>query len=283
MGSPWGWFGKGGGRRAGRWAAGGTLCALMLSGWLYGGYTLDELHRQGWRAWETASGVVRTVAHGSRDLVLRHPYFAIRDVEVLGAERARRADIVVRSGLAPHTRIWSVDPGAVEEQVRRHPWVKAVRIRRELPARLVITIEEWSPGAIVALDKLYYVADNGVIFKALDEKDPVDFPFITGLRAAGLPPEAPATREKVSEALVVGRAVEQTALGLSEIRFQPGGGIVLYPVSYPVPFHMGWGDWDGKLSRLEWFLREFQGKGARFRAVDLSFRGQVVVRPRGRV
>ena len=45
---------------------------------------------------------------------------------------------------------------------------------------------------------------------------------------------------------------------------------------------MGWGDWDEKLTRMRWFLRKFEGKGARFRAVDLSFRGQVVARPRGR-
>ncbi len=281
MGSPRVRFGKAGGRRVGRWAAGGMLCALMLLGWLHGGYTI-ELYRQGRRALATASGIVRTVAHGSRDFVLTHPYFAIREVKVLGVEKVKGADIVVMSGLRPHTRIWSIDPGEMEERVRRHPWIRSVRIRRELPARLVITVEEWSPGAIVALDKLYYVADDGVIFKALDEEDSVDFPFITGLRAAKLPPKAPATQEKLSEAVVFGRTVEQTALGLSEIRFQPGGGIVLYPVSYSVPFHMGWGDWDEKLNRLEWFLREFQGKGARFRAVDLSFRGQVVARPRGR-
>ena len=169
MGKPWVRFGKGGGRRVGTWVAGGTLCALILLGWFYGGYTL-ELYRQGRRGLETASGVVRTAAHGSWDFVLTHPYFAIREVKVLGAEKVKGADIVVMSGLGPHTRIWNIDPAEVEERVQRHPWVKAVLIRRELPARLVITVEEWRPGAIVALDKLYYVADNGVIFKALDEE-----------------------------------------------------------------------------------------------------------------
>ena len=275
-------FRKLGGRRLGMWAAGAALCGLMLLGWLHGGHTV-ELYRQARRGLETASGGVRVAAQGAWNFFLTHPYFAIREVKVLGVEKVKGADIVVMSGLGPHTRIWSIDPMELEERVRRHPWVKSVLIRRELPARLVITIEEWTPGAIVALDKLYYVADNGVIFKALDEEDSVDFPFITGLRAAELPPEEPGTREKLSEAVTFGRTVERTALGLSEIRFQPGGGIVLYPVSYAVPFHMGWGDWDEKLSRLEWFLGEFQEKGARFRAVDLSFRGQVVARPRGRV
>ncbi len=268
--------------RRGRWMA-VAACAPVLLAWLsYPGY-FSELYGQArWAAGKTAGGV-RAAAGETLEYLLTHPYFAVREVKVLGAEKLKGADIVVMSGLGPNTRIWSIDPAVLEERVRQHPWVKRVVVRRDLPARLVITIEEWKAGGIVALDQLYYVADNGVIFKAVDEGDSVDYPFITGLRAAALGPRDPETREKLAEALSFGRTVEKTTLGLSEIRFRPGGGIVLYPVSYPVPFHVGWGDWDAKLDRLQWFVREFPGQGARFKAVDVSFKGQVVARPRGRV
>lgn len=278
--------GKAGLRRAVRWtAAGSVLCGLALAGWLYGGVAAEAFRgvRQGLEravaGVQAAAGALPGLA--APDFILAHPYFAVREVKVLGAERVKGADIVVMSGLGPDTRIWSIDPTEVEARVRQHPWIRSVLIQRELPARLVITIEEWSPAAIVALDKLYYVTGDGVIFKALEEEDSVEFPFVTGLRAAQLALEEPATREKLSQAVTLGQAVERTALDLSEIRFEPGGGLVLYPVSYAVPFRMGWGDWDEKLHRLRWFLREFQEHGARFRAVDLSFRGQVVARPRG--
>ena len=258
------------------------MCALLLLGWLfYPGY-LADLYRQGRWAAERAAGGIRAAARETSSFIPAHPYFAVREVKVLGAEKIKGADIVVMSGLGPNTRIWNIDPVEVEQRIRRHPWVKRVVIRRELPARLVIAIEEWQPGGIVALDKLYYVADDGAVFKALDEEDSVDFPFVTGLRAAGLSPRDPGTRQKLAEALSFGRTVERTTLGLSEIRFRPGGGIVLYPVSYPVPFHVGWGDWGAKLERLQWFVREFPGQGARFETVDVSFKGQVVARPRGR-
>ena len=281
MRSPRVWSRK---RLRGRTGMTGTaVCTLVLLGWLfYPGY-LADLHHRGSRAAEQAAGGIRAAARATSSFILAHPYFAVREVKVLGAEKIKGADIVVRSGLGPNTRIWNIDPAEVEERVRQHPWVKRVLIRRELPARLVIRIEEWEPGGIVALDKLYYVADEGVVFKALDEEDSVDIPFITGLRAAGLSPRDPGTREKLAEALSFGQTVERTTLGLSEIRFQPDGGIVLYPVSYPVPFHVGWGDWEAKLERLQWFVREFPGQGARFEAVDVSFKGQVVARPRGRV
>ena len=270
-------------RAAGRLAA---ACAAALLGWFALGWwypgAVPEAYGRGRTMLEQAAGAVQAAAGGALAYVLDHPYFAVREVRVLGVERLEGADVVVMSGLDPHTVIWRIDPARIEERVRRHPWVKEVKVRRELPARLVFTVEEWIPAGIAAMDRLYYVDEDGVLFKALDEGDSVDFPFITGLRSAELRPREPGVRKKLSQALAFARTVERTTLGLSEVRFQPGGGIVLYPVSYPVPFHVGWGDWDRKLARLRWFVQEFRGQQARFKAVDVSFRGQVIARPRGR-
>lgn len=278
MHSAWGWFKT---RRGSCIVA--VACTLVLLGWLfYPGY-LVEFYHKGQGVVQTTADGVQTAARETQGFLLTHPYFEVRDIKVIGAEKLKGPDIVVRSGLGPNTGIWDVVPTELEERVRKHPWVKGVWIRRELPARLVITIEEWKPSGIVALDKFYYVADNGVIFKPLGEDDSMDFPFITGLLSAKLPLHDPTTREKLAEVLSFGHTVERTTLGLSEIRFEPGGGIVLYPIAYAVPFHVGWGDWDAKLDRLQWFVQKFSGQAARFEAVDLSFKGQVVTRPRGRV
>jgi len=253
---------------------------LVLAAWLYP-RALAGVYRQGGVVLQ-ASAAIRGTARDISEFVLSHPHFTVREIKVLGAARVKGEDIVVMSGLRPYAGIWSVDPVELGQKVERHPWVKRALVRRDLPARLTITVEEWSAGGIVALDRLYYVADDGVIFKALDEEDSVDLPFVTGLRAAGLAPEAPDTRKKLSQVLKLARTVERAGLELSEVRFHSGGGVVLYPDSYAVPFHMGWGDWDDKLRRLQWFLREFREQETRFRAVDLSFKGQVVTRPRKR-
>lgn len=280
MTDPRAWFRRFGRRRAGLAAGAAAACALALAAWLYP-EAFTGVYRQS-RVVLEASAAIRDTARDISEFVLTHPHFTVREVKVLGAARVKGEDIVVMSGLGPYTGIWSTDPVELGRKVERHPWVKRALVRRELPARLTITVEEWKPGGIVALDRLYYVAEDGVIFKALDEEDSVDLPFVTGLRAAGLAPEAPDTRKKLSQVLELARTVERTGLDLSEIRFRSGGVVVLYPVSYAVPFHMGWGDWDDKLRRLQWFLREFREQGARFRAVDLSFKGQVVARPRKR-
>ncbi|MBI2347283.1 MAG: hypothetical protein HYV05_01380, partial [Deltaproteobacteria bacterium] len=70
------------------------------------------------------------------------------------------------------------------------------------------------------------------------------------------------------------------SLALSEIHFSAHGGLVLYPMVYPIPAQVGWGDWQGKLERLERVLPMWKGKEARLAPLDVSFRDQVVARMR---
>ena len=216
------------------------------------------------------------------EYLLTHPYFAVREVKVLGAEKLKGADIVVMSGLGPNTRIWSIDPAVLEERVRQHPWVKRVVVRRELPARLVITIEEWKAGGIVALDQLYYVADNGVIFKAVDEGDSVDYPFITGLRAAALGAAGPGGRGRSwpRPCPSAGRW-KRPLWACPRSASAPAGAScsIPYPTrcrstSVGVTGTRSWTAFSGSSGSS-------RGRGARFKAVDVSFKGQVVARPRG--
>jgi hypothetical protein len=49
-------------------------------------------------------------------------------------------------------------------------------------------------------------------------------------------------------------------------------------MAYPVALHMGWGDWQGKVQRLDRVLPVWKGREDRLVALDLSFRDQVVAR-----
>jgi cell division protein FtsQ len=214
------------------------------------------------------------------DYVLDHPYFAVQEIKVFGTKMADRADIIEEAGLRRGLSIWRIDPRELERKIERGPWIKKALVRREFPARVVVSVEEWKPAGIVALDKLYYVDAEGVVFKTVGPTDPVDLPFITGLRAAGLPLQDRFTQDKLAQVIALAHEVERANLRLSEIRFVPDGEIILYPASVRVPLTMGWGDWSDKLARLKRFLKEWHGQEADFAGVDLSFAGQAVVRLR---
>jgi hypothetical protein len=67
---------------------------------------------------------------------------------------------------------------------------------------------------------------------------------------------------------------------LSEIHFDAPDRVVLYTVDYPVALHMGSGDWEAKLQRLNRVLSLWKGHEERLISLDVSFRDQVVTRLR---
>lgn len=225
----------------------------------------------GWRH------VPRLASHLS-DSLLDHSYFSVREIKVRGGEKVGGNEIVAMAGLSHGMNIWKIDPGSIERKVGRHPWVKHVLVRREFPHRVVIDVEERLARGIVVLGRLYYVDADGFVFKEIGEEEKVDLPLLTGLRQEDLASHAGSTRQKIQEALRLNDLMGKESLSLSEIYFSPSGGLILYPLAYPVAFHMGWGDWQGKVQRLERVLAVWKGREDRLAALDLSFRDQVVAR-----
>ena len=215
-----------------------------------------------------------------RDTLLDNPYFSVQEIKVKGDGKVGGSEIVAMAGMSHGMNIWKIDPALIERRVAKHPWVKRVLARRELPRRVVIEVEEREAKGIVVLGKLYYVDTDGFVFKEVEEGENANFPLLTGLQQADLASQAHATRQKIREALKVGDLMTGGPLALSEIHFSPQGGVILYPMAYPVALQMGWGDWQGKLQRLERVLEMWKGKETRLASLDLSFRDQVVARLR---
>ena len=213
-----------------------------------------------------------------RDTLLDNPYFSVQEIKVKGGGKVGGSEIVAMAGMSQGINIWKIDPASIERRVAKHPWVRRVLVRRELPRRVVIEVEEREAKGIVVLGKLYYVDADGFVFKEVEEGENTDFPLFTGLQQADLTSQAYATRQKIREALRLGDLMAGGPLALSEIHFPPKGGVILYPMAYPIALYMGWGDWQGKLQRLNRVLEMWKGKEALLASLDLNFRDQVVAK-----
>jgi hypothetical protein len=260
-------------------------------------FTKNNRRRRGWKRWlwgvatavsvcllATAlyqwAGHVRGAARAARAFVLNSPYFSVREIQVRGGDRVRGGELVAMAGLKHGMTIWNIDPKAIEKKFAKHPWVRRVVVRREFPRRVLIEVEERAPKAILAMGKLYYVDSEGVVFAEVGEGDKLGLPMITGLRPEQLSTRDPALRRRLKEALRLGELMAMDEHKLSEIHFTAPERVVLYTTAYPTALHMGWGDWGDKVGRVKRIFSLWKGHEERLASMDVSFRGQAVVRIR---
>jgi cell division protein FtsQ len=226
------------------------------------------------------SGPLAIVAASLREFVTENPYFSVREIQVRGGDKVSGNEIVAIAGLRRGMSIWSIDLAGIRKKIAEHPWVRRVVVRREFPRRVVIEVEERRPRAIVALSKLYYIDQDGVVFKEVGPGEDVKFPLLTGLRTEQLTGADPSTRKRIQEALRLAEMMAQRSHTLSEIHFAKPDRLVVYTTAYPIALHLGWGDWAEKLNRMERLLALWRGNEERLGSLDMSFRDQVVARLR---
>lgn len=118
-------------------------------------------------------------------LVDRHvrtsPAFAIVSIELEGNERLTEVEILEKAGLALGQNVFAKNPQEASAALLRHPWVAEAEVVRRLPGTFTIRIREHHPVAILSVDRLYLVAEDGAIFKELSTGDPTDLPVINGV------------------------------------------------------------------------------------------------------
>jgi len=228
----------------------------------------------GWREQIVSASVA------AQRFIIENPYFAVREIQVRGGDKVRGNEIISMAGLRHGMNLWNIEPEKIEEKVSRHPWVRKVLVRREFPRRVVIEVEERRPKAIVAVGKLYYVDADGVLFKEVAQGENVRFPMLTGIRTEELGSSDPAVRRRIQDALRLGDLMAKDSHALSEIHFDAPDRLVVYTIAHPVAIHMGWGDWERKLQRLDRVMTLWRGKEERLGSLDVSFQDQVVTRLR---
>jgi cell division protein FtsQ len=243
----------------------------------YGGFVgLIILAAVGYRL----SGQIMVATASLRDFVLENQYFSVREIQVRGIDKVSGNEIVTIAGLRQGMSIWKIELDRIEKKIAKHPWVRSVLVRREFPSRIIIDVAERTPKAIVAARKLYYVDSDGAVFKEVAPGENVKFPLLTGLRAEDVMAADPAVRRRIRDAMRLAELMAQRSHSLSEIHFDALDRLVVYTTTYPVALHMGWGDWDEKLDRMERLLTLWKGHEERLASLDMSFRNQVVARLR---
>ena len=208
--------------------------------------------------------------------------FVLDQIEVRGNRVLTEHEVTALSGLELGTNLLTVRIGDVEAAVSRSPRVQRVRASRALPGRMVVTLEEKVPIALVARGRgeALEVAEDGTVLPAAERSGYVDLPLVTGVEAADTAPPPEELRTALSLIVLAKEAAPAFAAEISEVRIAPGSGLVIYTVADGAEIRVGTGALDSRgMQRLSMVLSDLQSRGVKAESIDVRFRDQIVVRP----
>lgn len=217
-------------------------------------------------------------------LFLHMPYFNVQQVDVTGNRRLSRAELIEASEMDGTINLLTVDLNALADKLRRHPWIRSASVYRRFPGQLIMEIDERTPRAIVAAEKLHYVDEQAELFTRLLPGDPVDFPLFTGVTTEDLKARGPEIQELVRQGFGLLELLERTGTdldqsGIGEIRIDLDEGLSVQTRSGRL-IVFGKSDFELKLQRygrLRRFLTQ-TGEWNNAQIISLDFEDRALVR-----
>lgn len=210
----------------------------------------------------------------------RSSLFQVRDVDMNRCANVSIEEVwaAVRSG-GP-ANLWSLSSGEVARRLSAHPWIRTVTVRKCFPDRLVVRIGERRAVAMVNLDALYYLDDEGMPFKRLTAYDPKNLAIVTGFSRQDLVRKDPVTEGQLRKTLDLLRGVENGALrqNVSEVHFDALDGYTVVTRDAGIRFKVGALDAREAVRRIESAIPILSGTARSSGIVDLKTEGKIFVR-----
>jgi len=205
------------------------------------------------------------------------PRFLLNEVQIGSTAHVTTAEVA--SALTPlrGRHLLGLSLEDVEGRLTANPWVKSAAIRKGLPDRLVVQIQERHPVALLRRDgELLYVDEDGFVIGTYDPHGPVDLPLLS---------LAPGVALEVAGALAVAASLERWApemtRGLSEIEILGLGDYRIHSAGLDFPILLSAGEVQAQIAKLEKLLPEISRRFESVEAVDLRFSRQIVIQPAG--
>jgi cell division protein FtsQ len=191
--------------------------------------------------------------------------FATRQIEVSGLARLSHEQALSAAGLSLGRNVFEVSPEQAREGLLAHPWVADASVSRRLPGSYRIQIREQKPAALLALERLYLVGEDGGLFKPLEQGDPIDLPVITGVTPEHFRADLGFRTTLLVNAVALLHDYRDAGLWrrepIAEIHSEPDGSFTLYVGSDSMLVRLGQAPFRKKLRRLRGILDELQDDG----------------------
>ena len=124
-------------------------------------------------------------------------FFQVAAIEIQGCKRLSKAEVLELSGVDIHSNLMAIDADNLQSRLEQDDWIELADVSRKWPDRLIISIRERQPVAMVNLEgELQYIDKNGIVFASAKGADSLDYPVISGLSKGGWPGELAVSLEE---------------------------------------------------------------------------------------
>ena len=193
--------------------------------------------------------------------------FAIREIVIDGNVQLEEIDVRRAARLQIGSNVFEISAENARNHLLQHPWIADATVIRKLPGRVRIEIVERTPVALVALDQLYLVSEQGAVFKRLGVDDPVDLPVITGIASERFYDDFEYRKAILLRSMALLHDYEGAGLSkrepVSEIHFEGANGIELFIGDDGMNVRLGNGQHRQKLRRLRQVLERLTRENTR--------------------
>jgi len=180
-------------------------------------------------------------------------HLCVQHLDIQGCQRIPREVIAHAAAVPIDTPLFSLDLKQVAARVQSLKWVRSCEARRIFPNTLALRIIERRPVALVHIDQMYYVDEDGTPFVAPGPGDSLDFPVFTGWE--NISPSTSTSAGKCAELVRLLTSLHQSTRlsreGISEIHTDEMGNITVVSATRGLTISLGQGDIDVKIRRLE--------------------------------
>ncbi|MGE5283613.1 MAG: cell division protein FtsQ/DivIB [Actinomycetota bacterium] len=242
----------------------------------------SRLRRIGWiAAGLLVAGFTGVAFASAYSWITRSPLFTVRTVDMNRCANVSDEEVwaIVRGNGSGN--LWSVPAKEVARRLSGHPWVRSVSIRKSFPDRLVVQVRERTPVAMVNLDVLHYLDEEGRPFKRLTAYDPKNLAIVTGFSREELLRKDPVTTRNLRKTLDLLQGVEAGALrqNVSEIHFDAQDGYTVVTRDAGLQLKIGTMDVKEAIRRIEAAMPRISGMARSSGIADLKTEGRVFMRP----
>lgn len=218
-------------------------------------------------------------------VALSTPIFKLEDVSFKGIKRVSQAQLLQKGGLENGVNLLALNLSEVKKNMESTPWVKKVYLHRELPNKLQVVVTEQQPVFLVPIQPdLYYLNEEGLLFKKSEMKEGASIPILTGLEKKDWTPTGQLNPAIHQELVSLQRLLSQGRdpfypNKISEIHYDPDCGFSIFTLERGIRITLGKEEIPARIKRLErvWAELEKRSTQLQLKGISLQFGQRVIV------